>query len=113
MGAFDDPSLWQELEAVLVGIAALDHFEAQPAPGQEVLHPGDQLSGVAAIGKDAAQPAEACQKNGKNQPRSITILDGGRMHDHMQDQTQRVHQEVSFASQHLLACIERRALLRG
>ena len=32
MGALDDPSLWQDLEAVLVGIAALDDFQAQAAP---------------------------------------------------------------------------------
>ena len=90
---------------MLVGVAALDHCEAQSAPRQQFFDPARQGSGVAAIDKDAAQPAKALPEDRQDQFRSLSVLNGRRMHDDMEDQPQRVHQEMSFASQHLLACI--------
>ena len=104
-GALDDPALGQDGKAMLVHIAAFDHLQVQSTAGQQLLDPGHQGSGVTSIDEDAAQPAEAFQEHRQNQFGSVAVLEGRRMHHHVQDQTQRIHQEVSFASQNLLARI--------
>ncbi len=90
---------------MLMSVTALDHRQAQPSARQELLAPRCQFSRVAAIDKDTTQPTKALRKDREDQFGSVPILDGRRVDDHMQDQAQRVHQEVSFASQDLLARI--------
>ena len=48
---------------MLVGVAALDDFQAQAAPRHEFPAPGHEFARIAAVGPDAAQPAETLQEN--------------------------------------------------
>lgn len=86
-------------------LAALDDLQAQTAPGPELLDPLHEFAGVTSIGKNAAQPTKAALEHCQDQPGSVPVLDGGRMDHDVENQTQRIHQEVSLASQCLLACI--------
>ncbi len=90
---------------MLVGVAPLDNLQAHATARQEPLAPTDKLSRVTAVGEDAAQPAKPFQKNCQNQLRALAILDGCRMDDDVQDQTQRINQEMSLASHNLLSRI--------
>ena len=66
---------------MLVGIAALDDFQAQAAPGQKFPAPSHQFARIAAVGPEAAQPAETRQKDRQDQSGSVAILDGCGMDD--------------------------------
>ena len=67
------------------GVAALDDFQAQAAPRHKFLTPSHQFARIAAVGPDAAQPAETRQKDRQDQSGSVAILDGCGMHDDMED----------------------------
>ena len=70
---------------MLVGVAALDDFQAQAAPRHKFLTPSHQFARRSAVGPDAAQPAETLQKDRQDQFGPVAILDGRGRHDHMQD----------------------------
>ena len=85
--------------------AVPDDFEAGAAARAQTPHPLHERPRVAAIGPDAAQPAEARGQNGEQLPRPIAVLHVGGMDAHEQNQAQGIDQQMSFSSRHLLASI--------
>jgi hypothetical protein len=70
-GAFDDPSAGQDLEA-LGGVRLLDDFDGPCAHiDQSVL---ELVAGMAAIGKDTAQPREALAHGDQHIDRPVAVL---------------------------------------
>lgn len=103
-GSLHNPTFGQDLETMKV--RAFDHFQAQAATWQQCLEPlAEGWAGIAAIHPDQAQPTKGQLQFLELQPGAVAILNVGRMHHHRENQTQRVHQEMSFSSQDLLACI--------
>src|SRR5260221_9138005 len=103
-GSFHNPALGQDFESVQGG--ALDHLQAQAAAGKPCLQPAAEcVTSVASIHPDESQPTEGCRQFLEHQARSVAVLNIGGMNDHRQNQTKRVHQEMSFSSHDLLACI--------
>ena len=103
-GAFDDPATRQQLEVGKLG-AVFNDFQAGAAAWAQGTHPIDERAGVAAVGPDAAQPAEASAQGGEQQPGAIAVLNVGRMHADQKNQPQGIDQNVSLSSRHLLASI--------
>ena len=103
-GSFHDPALGQDFESV--ERMAFDHLQAQTAAWQQRLEPAaEPFASITSINPDEAQPTKGRGQLSEHQAGAIAILNVGRMHDHGQNQTQRIHQEMSLSSQDLLACI--------
>ena len=90
---------------MLVGVATLDDLQAHAPVRQKPFAPTHQFSRVTAVGKNASQPTKTLQKHRQDQLRAVTILDRRRMNDYVQDQTQRINQEMSLSSHDLLSRI--------
>lgn len=104
--AFDDPALRKNDEAMQ--LAALDDLES---PGAGSTEGGGQLrSLVAGVGKDPFDEGEqAARATVEDQGRAIAILHVGRMHDDVQEEPERVDQNMPLATLDLLA----RVIARG
>ena len=101
-GALDDPAFGQDDEAV--GIAALDDLQS---PGTGL---GDQLGHlwplVAGVGEDAFDEREGSPHRAQQVARTVAVLHIGRVDDHVQQEAQRVDQDVALAAGDFLARIK-------
>ena len=100
--ALDDPALGQDDEAMRV--AALDDLQL---PGAGPGHGGGQLrSLIAAIGVDALDEGEGAAALVQQHHCAVAILHAGRMDDDVQEEAERVDQDVALAARDLLARVE-------
>ena len=99
-GALDNPPLVHHAETALVR-RAIDDFQPDPLPVAHIPQPIRQLATIATIGPDQAQSTAIVPKHLQHQPRPITVLHGGRRHHHRQNQPQRVHHHMAFATSDL------------
>lgn len=101
-GAFDDPALGQDDEAM--GVAALDDLHL-PSAGS-----GDELGHlwplIAGIGKDALDEREGSPRSAQHLARTVAVLHVGRVDGDAQQQAQRIDQDVAFAAGDFLARIK-------
>jgi hypothetical protein len=102
-GSFDDPALGQYDE--FVQLVALDYLE-HPTTG-----PGCGLRGarslIAGIGEDALDEGEeAAGAPIENQARPLAVLNVGGMNDDVQQEAERVDQDMALAPGDLLARIK-------
>src|SRR5262249_29796035 len=100
-GAFDDPTPWKHHESFRP-IGALDDFsfELWQDPRQGLLKVRPL---VATIGKELFQERVHPEKGRKKQDAAIAILDIGRMNDGVQQQTQRVYENMALLALDLFA----------
>jgi hypothetical protein len=98
--AFDDPALGENDEAMQFG--AFDDLEGPGAgPAQNGGQPGSLVAG---IGEDAFdERKETARAAVEDQPRTVAVLHVGRMHDDVQQEPERVDQNVPLATLDLLA----------
>ena len=61
------------------------------------------VSGISAIGKNALDEREQSARPAQKMECSITVLSVGRMNNDVQQETQRIDQDVPFATLDLLA----------
>jgi hypothetical protein len=109
-GSFDDPALGQDDE--FVQFVALDDLDRPMAgAGCGVRDAGSLVTG---IGEDALDKGEqAAGAPVENQSRPITILNVGRMNDDVQQEAERIDQDVALAPGDLLARIKSLRVERG
>ena len=101
-GALDDPALGQDDEAM--GIAALDDLQSPRAgPGDDVSHPWPLVAGV---GEDAFDEREGSPRRAQQIARTVAVLHIGRVDDHVQQEAQRVDEDVALAAGDFLAGIK-------
>src|SRR5262249_30925358 len=100
-GAFDDPTAWKHHESFRP-IGALDDFsfELWQDLRQGLLKVRPL---VATIGKELFQERVHPEKGRKKQDAAIAILDIGRMNDGVQQQTQRVYENMALLALDLFA----------
>lgn len=98
--SLDDPPAGQDFEA-LRGIGPLDDFDGPFTYAPQCLT--QLLAGIAAIGKEMAQPGEAVHDLGEQQRRAVTILDVGSVDKRMDQIALGVGQDMPFAALDLLA----------
>src|SRR3954452_7476722 len=97
------PSLGQDGEA-FGHVRSFDDLHLDLAQG--ATQAGLELrAGVAAIGVELEQEGVEPEEAGHQQHASIAVLDVGRMHDGVQQQTLRVYQDVALLALDLLARI--------
>ncbi len=109
-GAFDDPALWDDDEAMWFG--ALDDLELPSSGLRDV--GGQALAPVVGIAEDALDVWEAAAGASiEDQLGAIAILHIGRMHHDVQEETERVDEDVPLAALDLLARIIARRIERG
>ena len=109
-GAFDDPAFGQDDEAVQ--LVALDDLEF---PGAGLCDGAGRFHAlIAGIGEDALDEREEVARAPiENEPRAIAILHIGRMDDDVQQETERVDENMPLAARDLLARIEALRVERG
>src|SRR6516164_71911 len=103
---FDDPSFGQDLETD--GLGSLYNLQL-PCPGA----PHDErhlLSRIATVGKDALDEGEQSACSAQQMECSIAVLNVGGMNDNVQQETQRVDQDVPLATFDLLARVVARRI---
>src|SRR5262245_24027393 len=100
-GAFDDPTAWKHHESFRP-IGALDDFsfELRQDLRQSFLKVRPL---IATIGKELFQERVHPEKGRKKQDAAIAILDIGRMNDGVQQQTQRVYENMALLPLDLFA----------
>jgi hypothetical protein len=97
---FDDPSAWQNFEA-LRRVGTFDDFYR---PCTDTLQSLPQfISGIATIGKDVAQPGIARADRSKDAGGAIPILNAGFMHDESDQVALGVGNNVALAALDLSA----------
>ena len=108
--SFDDPALWQDDEAVR--LVALDDLQL---PGAALGHGGGRFRTlVAGVGEDALDEREqAACASVENQARPIAVLHIGRVDHDIQQQAERVDEDVTLAAGDLLARIKALRVERG
>ena len=99
--ALHHPAPGQHLKAVAVPRAP--HYPQSPT--RQCRHPLDQLSGLAAIRPDQAQPGKPSGQLANDQLGPIPVLHIGWVHHHPQQQSLGIHHNMPFAAFHLLACV--------
>ena len=103
-GALDYPTFGQNDEA-LGAIGTTDDF------GDHVRHDGRQAimerrARVSAVGKQLHEKRELSEQCGQEHQAAVAILNIGWRHQRMQQQAQRIDQNVAFLAFDQLACIE-------
>jgi hypothetical protein len=108
-GAFDDPTFGKNDEAMqLVAFDDLDLPGAGLCDGG-----GEPRSLIAGIGEDTLDEGEhAARVTIEYQARSIAILHVGGMDDDVQQEAERVDEDVALATRDLLACVIARRIDR-
>lgn len=109
-GSLDDPTLGENDEAMQ--LVALD--DLQP-PGAGLGNGGGgRWPLIAGIGEDALdERKETARATVEDQSRSVAILHGGRMDDDIQQEAERVDENVPLAARDLLARIKALRVERG
>ena len=109
-GSFDDPALRQHDEFVqFVALDDLKHPTAGPGCG---LRGAGSL--IAGIGEDALDEGEeAAGASIENQSRPVAVLNVGGMDDDVQQETERIDQDMALAPGDLLARIKPLRVKRG
>ena len=102
-GAFNDPALWQYDECFgLIGTPHDFSFEI----GQQLCQVVVELrSLIGRIGKQLLQERMQPEHRGEQQDAAVAILDVGGMDDGVQQQTQRVYENVALLALDFLARI--------
>jgi len=108
-GPLDDPSLGQDLEAVQVG--ALDDLQTPRAGARD--RRGHPRPLVAAVRVDARDEREASPGPAQEFEGAVAVLDVGGVDDDVQQETERVDENVPLAPERLLARIVARRIDRG
>ena len=93
-GAFNDPAFWQHDEP-LSSITTADDF------GCEVRHYVCQVvmkhrTGIGAVGKQLLEERELSEQRGQDHDAAVAILDISGRHQRVQQQTQRIDQNMPF-----------------
>ena len=109
-GSFDDPALGQHDEFVqLIALDDLEHPTAGPGCG---LRGAGSL--IAGIGEDALDEGEeAAGASIENQSRPVAVLNVGGMDDDVQQEAERIDQDMALAPGDLLARIKPLRVKRG
>ena len=109
-GPLDDPAFGENDEAMeLVAFDDLEFPSAGLGDGR-----GGLRSLIAGIGEDALDKGkEAAGAPVENERRAIAILNVGRMDDDVQQEAERVDENMPFAARNLLARIEALRVDRG
>ena len=105
-GAFDNPSLGQDLEAWRIGSL---HDLQSPGPGA----PSDKRhlrTCVSAISKDALDERKHASRPAQQLEGTVTVLHISRMNHDAQQEAQRVDQDVPLATFDLLARVVARRI---
>lgn len=107
--ALDDPALGKNDKAMQ--LVALDDFDRPgPSLGEGCRQLGSPIVG---IGEDAFdERKQAARAPVENQPGAIAILDVGRMDDDVQQEAERVDEDVPLATLDLLARVIARRIER-
>ena len=103
-GSFDDPAPRKHLESFDV-VASLHDLHAQAAYPTQVSHPIEQCTCVTTIGPDESKAHERVGEDRKHELGTVAILDVGGMHDHGEDEAERVDDYVTLASTDFFARI--------
>jgi hypothetical protein len=99
---FDDPSAWQNFEA-LRRVGTFDDFNR---PFADTLQSLPQfISSIATIGKDMSQPGIARTDRSKDARCAIAVLNVGLVHDEPDQVAFGVGDDVALAALDFLACI--------
>jgi hypothetical protein len=108
-GALDDPAFGKNDE--LMQLAALDDLDG---PGSGLCQRRRELRPlIVGIGEDALDEGEAAARAAiENQPSAITILQIGRVDDDVQQEAERVDENVPLAARDLLARVIPRRIER-
>ena len=103
-GSFDNPSFGQNDEA-LGSIGTADDFgdEARHDACQTVM---EHRSSIGAVGKQFLEKWELPEQRGQDHQSTVAVLNIGRGHQRVQQQTQRVDEDVALLPLDQLACIE-------
>ena len=103
-GALDNPALGQD-EETLGLIATADDLgdEVRQLYRQTVMK---HWSGISAVGKQLFEKRELPEQGGQDHQPAIAILHIGRCHQRMQQQPQRIDQDVTLLALDQLAGIE-------
>jgi hypothetical protein len=109
-GSFDDPALGQYDEFMqLVALDDLEHPTAGPGCGSR-----GARSLIAGIGEDALDEGEeAAGAPIEYQPRPVAVLNIGGMDDDVQQEAERIDQDMALAPGDLLARIKPLRVKRG
>src|SRR5882762_10325196 len=109
-GSFDDPALGQHDEFVqFVALDDLEHPTAGPGCGSR-----GARSLIAGIGEDALDEGEeAAGALIEYQPRPVAVLNIGGMDDDVQQEAERIDQDMALAPGDLLARIKPLRVKRG
>ena len=96
--ALDDPSFGQHDESTRQ--RTFDDLDEAPVPAAR---PIDEPAGVTAICKDQLQAAETGSQLSNQQLTAVAVLNIGRMNNQGDDQTDRVDDQMTLATQDFLA----------
>jgi len=108
-GSFDDPSFGQHLEAMQVG--ALDDFQMPRTGARDRGSHSWPL--IAAVRVDACDEREAPPGPAQEIQGAVAVLDVGGMDDDVQQEAERIDEDVPLAPERLLPCIVARRIDRG
>jgi hypothetical protein len=97
--AFDDPTFWQDDEAMR--IAPLDDFYSPSTGGGD--RPFHCSALIAGVGEDHGDEGKAAARLTQNLARAIAILHAGGMNDDAQEKAERIDKDVALATDDLLA----------
>ena len=103
---FDNPPFGQDLEARNFGSLHDLQLPCSCAPDNE----RHLLSGIATISKDAFDEREQSSCPAQQQQGAVTVLNIGGMNDNVQQEAQRVDQDVPLATLDLLARVVARRI---
>ena len=101
-GPLNNPALWQDMKAALLG-RALDNLEHE---GETALDPFDQHASVTLIGPHALEAWQRAISGTEQFGSALAIRQRRRAYQHHDQQAQRINQDVPLASLDLLARIE-------
>ncbi len=100
-GAFDDPALWQDVEA-LGGIGPFDDLDFDLSADLFESIP-KYWSLVSAVGVEFQQERIHAKKRGHDQNATVAILNIRRMHDRMQEEPKSIYENMALLAFDLLA----------
>jgi hypothetical protein len=103
-GAFHHPALGDD-HTSLDGVRALRNLQADRPLGPQRPHPVHQRSGIGPVGPDVPQPRLAMSEALQELCRAIAVLHPGGCHDHREDESEGIDEEMTLATFDLFAGI--------